>query len=67
MMTAKEAAKAAGYSETWLRTHCCSWCDQTLLQAIKGHCGAIYEKCDTDEWPKRLREARREQSDADKS
>lgn len=45
-MTAKQAAELCGRSESWLRHHICSWCYQTLLYAVQGHCGAIYEKCD---------------------
>lgn len=43
MMTAKEAAKLAGRSETWLRTHCCAWCDTNCLEAIRHGCGAIFQ------------------------
>lgn len=46
MMTAKEAATLSGRSVTWMRTHCCAWCDQTMLNALRYGCGAIYEKCD---------------------
>jgi len=40
MITAREAAKATGRSETWLRTHFCKWCDQSALNAVRGQCSA---------------------------
>lgn len=45
-MTGKEAKALSGRSETWLRNHLCSWCDQTLWGALTSGCGAIYEQCD---------------------
>lgn len=45
-LTNKEIARQAGRSVTWLRTHECRWCGQSILYAIKDGCGAIYEKCD---------------------
>jgi hypothetical protein len=47
--TAKQAAEMCGRSESWLRRHICSWCDQTLLYAVQGNCGAIYERCDINQ------------------
>lgn len=49
-MTDKEAAALSGWSVSWLKAHECSWCGQTLLQSVKGNCGAIYEKCDGSQW-----------------
>lgn len=45
-MKIAEAVKHSGRSETWLRTHECAWCGQTLLRALQYGCGAIYENCD---------------------
>lgn len=39
-MTAREAAALTGRSETWLRSHTCAWCGETLLRAIQNGCGA---------------------------
>jgi hypothetical protein len=45
-MTSKEAAELSGKSISWLKQHECTWCDQTVLYALKYGCGAIWEKCD---------------------
>jgi len=44
-MTGKEAIALSGRSETWLRRHSCSWCEQTLWRALTVGCGSIYERC----------------------
>lgn len=48
-MTGAEAIKIAGRSESWLRTHECAWCGQTLWRALRYGCGAIYGRCDPAE------------------
>ena len=53
-MTAKEAAKVAECSVSTLRRYKCAWCDQSLLDALRYGCGAIWGRCDpeTDKpWP----------------
>lgn len=45
-MTPKEAMKIAGRSESWLRTHECAWCGQSLWRALRHGCGAIYDRCE---------------------
>ena len=47
-LTGKEAVKLSGRSETWLRTHECAWCGQTLWRALTSGCGAIYEACEPE-------------------
>jgi len=47
-MTGKEAIELSGRSESWLRRHCCAWCDQTLWRALRYGCGSIYEKCEPE-------------------
>jgi hypothetical protein len=48
-MTAKEAARLSGRSITWMRTHCCAWCDQSMLNAVRYGCGAMGDKCNPRE------------------
>jgi hypothetical protein len=45
-MTRAEAIATSGRSESWLRRHTCSWCDQYLYRALRYGCTALYEKCD---------------------
>jgi uncharacterized protein YceK len=45
-MTGREAIALSGRSETWLRTHVCAFCDQTLWRALTSGCGAIFDRCD---------------------
>jgi hypothetical protein len=39
----KEACRLSGRGLTWLKTHQCSWCDQSALYALMYGCGSIYE------------------------
>lgn len=48
-MSPKEAIRLSGRSETWLRNHVCAWCGKTLWLALRGGCGALFEKCDPSE------------------
>jgi predicted DNA-binding transcriptional regulator AlpA len=48
-MTIAQAVKLSGRSESWLRRHDCSWCQQTLLNALRHGCGSIYEQCEPSE------------------
>jgi hypothetical protein len=58
--TAKEAAAITGRSVTFLRTHVCGWCGQSLLNAVRYGCGALAcgpgpcgcEDCQPDSKPK---------------
>jgi hypothetical protein len=45
-MLGAEAVKLSGRSESWLRTHECALCGQTLWRALVGNCGAIYQRCE---------------------
>jgi hypothetical protein len=45
-MTRLEIEAHTGYSRSWLWSHQCGWCDQTIWIAVKYGCAAIYEKCD---------------------
>jgi hypothetical protein len=45
-LTAKEVSQLTGRSVTWLRTHECGWCGQSALDAARGRCAAVYERCD---------------------
>jgi len=55
-MTDEEAAKLSGWSKSWLKSHTCGWCGQSVMQAIKGNCGDIGimrqrgNKCDGTKW-----------------
>jgi len=55
-ITDKEAARLSGWSKSWLRSHTCGWCGQSIMQAVKGNCGEIGimrlrgEKCDGTKW-----------------
>ena len=42
----KQIVEKSGRSESWLRSHVCAWCEQTILERLRGNCGAMYEKCD---------------------
>jgi hypothetical protein len=47
IVTNVDAAKLANRSVTTLRRYTCGWCDQSLLQALKGNCASMYgTKCD---------------------
>lgn len=43
-MTNKEAAELAGVSVSTLRRWQCGWCEQTMLEAMKGRCGGIFQE-----------------------
>jgi hypothetical protein len=45
-MTHDEAIAVSGRSESWLKRHTCTWCEQTLWRALRYGCGAMHEKCD---------------------
>jgi hypothetical protein len=45
-MTADEAVAFSGRSKSWLKTHVCALCEQTLWYALRYGCGSMYEKCD---------------------
>ncbi len=59
MMTDKKAAAATGWSESWLKSHECGWCGQTVIQSVKGNCGARDMCCDGTQWKREAVLARR--------
>lgn len=48
-LTEKEAAALLGCSVTTAKRWHCGWCDESALMIARGHCGAIYGRCDTTE------------------
>ena len=46
--TTQEAIELSECSEKWLRGHVCAWCDQTILNALRYGCGAVWERCEPE-------------------
>jgi hypothetical protein len=47
-MTEAEVIRISGRSKSWLKTHTCAWCDQTLWQVMRHGCASMYEKCEPE-------------------
>ena len=52
-MKNEEAARLSGRSQSWLKSHTCGWCGQTIMKALRGYCGDTGKMCDGTQWYRR--------------
>jgi hypothetical protein len=56
MPSREERDRVLTLSDRTLRRYVCAWCDQSLYQAKRGNCGAIYSDRTTCQWVKAFKE-----------